>query len=114
MAQSLLTLLFRRDLTVPDDIVVLFCRLLISETVRTRKSALTVITSWQKIVKIKAVKQLYPLRQIVPNTSPGAKWPIKYGIRKDNCQLIEDMQTIPQTPEEYNSTSYFTKWHSKH
>jgi proteasome activator subunit 4 len=111
MAQSLLTLLFRRDLTVPDDIVVLFCRLLISETVRTRKSALTVITSWQKIVKIKAVKQLYPLRQIVPNTSPGAKWPIKYGIRKDNCQLIEDMQTIPQTPEEYNSTSYFTKWH---
>uniref|UniRef100_A0A914Z6M9 Proteasome activator complex subunit 4 n=1 Tax=Panagrolaimus superbus TaxID=310955 RepID=A0A914Z6M9_9BILA len=112
MAQSLLTLLFRRDLCVPEQVVVLFCRLLISDTVRTRKSALTVITSWQKIVKIKAVKQVYPLRQIVPNTSVGAKWPINYGVRKDNAQLIEDMQKIPQTPEEYNSTLFFTKWHT--
>jgi proteasome activator subunit 4 len=112
MAQSLLTLLFRRDLTVPDEIVVLFCRLLISDTVRTRKSALTVITSWQKIVKIRAVKQPYPLRQSFPNTTVGAKWPIPYGVRKDNSQLIEDMQKIPQTPEEYDSTSYFTKWHT--
>ena len=112
MAQSLLALLFRRDVPPPEDIIILFARLLISDTLRTRRSALTVITSWQKMVKVKAVKQIYPIHNQVPNTGVGAKWPIAYGLRKDSAQLIEDMQKIPQTPEEYNSTCYFTKWHT--
>uniref|UniRef100_A0A7E4VS87 Proteasome activator complex subunit 4 n=1 Tax=Panagrellus redivivus TaxID=6233 RepID=A0A7E4VS87_PANRE len=110
MAQVLLALLFRRDVKMPDDVVKLYFRLLSSDVLRTRKAALTVVTSWQKIVKVNVAKVAYKIENPVPNTTPGAKWPITYGLRSDNMQLVHAMAKMPESAEEYDSTPYFTKW----
>lgn len=112
MAHTLITLMFRTDVPFPDEIVKYFTRLLIHDVAQTRQSALTLITSWQKLIKIKSIKQPFKRNVEIENTGIGAKWPIIYGFRKDNYQLITDMAKHPQTPEEYNSSCYFTKWNT--
>lgn len=110
MAQSLLSLALRRDIPFPDEAVRMFFRLLVSDSLKTRKMALALVASWMKINKPKAKKGPQTI-EIGQNNGAGAKWPIKYGIRKDNKALIYNVQKQPRTADEWNKTRWYSKVH---
>jgi hypothetical protein len=88
-AQSLLTLLLRRDAHLQDDIVLHFFHLLNSDSIKTRKMAVGFCATWMKINRQKAAKVVHDvLQEAEPNLGPGAQWPIKFGLRKDNRFLF--------------------------
>lgn len=58
MAQSLLSLLLRRDIEFPTSAILIFGRLLASDVIRSRKTAINIMSSWLRINKPKAVRQL--------------------------------------------------------
>lgn len=59
LSQSLLSLLLRRDIEYPKAAILIFARLLASDTIRTRKTAINIMSSYLKINKPKAVRQLF-------------------------------------------------------
>ncbi|KAH7730239.1 Protein C14C10.5 [Aphelenchoides avenae] len=110
MAQSLLSLMLRRDMAFPDDAVRLFFRLLVHDTLKARKMAIAMVSSWMKIHKPKAIKTPMEVNKGA-NNGPGAKWPIQYGFREDNKILLYDSRRQPTTAEAWNSTRFFSKIH---
>ncbi|MCP9257044.1 Stardust, isoform G [Dirofilaria immitis] len=92
MAQSLLSLLIRRDVPFPSDAIKLFVRLLVNDTVKTRRMATGLIAAW--------------LRE---NIGPGAEWPIKYGFRMDNMITMYNKEKLPRTAKDWNATVFLIK-----
>uniref|UniRef100_A0A915D7Y9 Proteasome activator Blm10 mid region domain-containing protein n=1 Tax=Ditylenchus dipsaci TaxID=166011 RepID=A0A915D7Y9_9BILA len=111
MAQSFLSLMLRRDMEFPEEAVLLFYKLLVSDTIKTRKMAIALMSSWMKIHKPKAVKKLHLIEHLGENSGPNAKWPIQYGFRKDNLMVVYDEQKQPRNAAEWNSTRFFFKVH---
>ncbi|KAI1720671.1 proteasome-substrate-size regulator, mid region domain-containing protein [Ditylenchus destructor] len=111
MAQSFLSLMLRKDMEFPADAVQLYFKLLVSDTIKTRKMAIAFLSSWLKINKPKSVKRAHPIENTGHNNGPNAKWPIKYGFRKDNALLLYDQAKQPKTASEWNSTRFFFKIH---
>lgn len=64
MAQSLLSLLLRRDIEYPKNAVLIFARLLASDTIRTRKTAVNIMSSWLKINKPKTIRQVIDVDKV--------------------------------------------------
>ena len=99
-AQALMSLLLRRDAKLPDPLIQHFFRLVVSDSIKTRKMAIGFcgyhnynlfyiiyqmhfhLSTWMKINRKKAEKIYEAIRE--SNLGPGAKWPIQYGVRKDN------------------------------
>ncbi|KAI6213761.1 hypothetical protein M3Y94_00189800 [Aphelenchoides besseyi] len=106
LAQSLLSLLLRRDVEYPKDAVLIFTKLLASETIRTRKTAVNIMSSWLRINKPKAIREVLNIDK--GENGPGAKWPIKYGIRKDN-QFLMSKTEDRVTGDSWNNTRFHTK-----
>lgn len=104
LAQSLLSLLLRRDIEYPADAVLIFTRLLASDTIRTRKTAVNIMSSWLKINKAKANKVELDIDK--GQNGPGARFPIRYGIREDNQWLMFRPEEVPRTAEQWNNTSF--------
>ncbi|KAI1719470.1 proteasome activator complex subunit 4 [Ditylenchus destructor] len=84
MAQSFLSLMLRKDMEFPGEAVQLYFKLLVSDTIKTRKMAIAFLSSWLKINKPKAVKRAHP---------------------------IENTAKQPKTASEWNSTRFFFKIH---
>ncbi|CAJ0582017.1 unnamed protein product, partial [Mesorhabditis spiculigera] len=110
LSHALLSLMIRRDLEYPTPGLKLFVRLLVNDSVKTRKVAGAVVSAWLKMNKPKSFRCEYLLDQ-EPNTGPGAKWPIRYGLRKDNREMCYDEENLPKTVEEYNNFRFCGKQH---
>uniref|UniRef100_A0A8R1I1B4 BLM10_mid domain-containing protein n=1 Tax=Caenorhabditis japonica TaxID=281687 RepID=A0A8R1I1B4_CAEJA len=111
MAYSMLSMQIRRDSPLPDGVIKMFVRLLINDTVKTRRIASAVVASWLKINKPKAVKVEYVLPFKAPNTSVGAQHPIQYGFRTDNRIMMYEEEKLPKTDEEWDAFQFCAKQH---
>lgn len=111
MAYSMLSMQVRRDCPLPDNVVKMFVRLLINDTVKTRRIASAVVASWLKMTKPKAVKREYVIPYKAPNTAIGAKHPIPYGFRTDNRCMMYEEEKLPKTDEEWDSFQFCSKQH---
>ncbi|ULT88652.1 hypothetical protein L3Y34_007695 [Caenorhabditis briggsae] len=109
MAYSMLSMQVRRDCPLPDNVVKMFVRLLINDTVKTRRIASAVVASWLKMTKPKAVKREYVIPYKAPNTSTGAMHPIPYGFRSDNRIMMYEEDKLPKTDEEWDSFQFCCK-----
>ncbi|CAL2044582.1 unnamed protein product [Caenorhabditis brenneri] len=109
MAYSMLSMQVRRDCPLPDNVVKMFVRLLVNDTVKTRRIASAVVASWLKMTKPKAVKREYVIPYKAPNTSVGAKHPIPYGFRTDNRCMMYEEEKLPKTDEEWDSFQFCCK-----
>jgi proteasome activator subunit 4 len=107
MAQSLLSLLLRRDIEYPKAAVLIFECLLASDVIKARKTAVNIMSSWLRINKPKAIRQVLDFDK--GENQPGAKWPIKYGIRGDNVGLLFKQEDKITTAEQWNNTLFHTK-----
>uniref|UniRef100_A0A1I7RNY6 Proteasome activator complex subunit 4 n=1 Tax=Bursaphelenchus xylophilus TaxID=6326 RepID=A0A1I7RNY6_BURXY len=107
LAQSLLSLLLRRDIEYPKDAVIIFTKLLASDTIRTRKTAVSLMSSWLKINKPKANRVVFNFDK--GENGPGAKAPIKYGIREDNKWVLFKPEDTPRSEEQWNNTDFHAK-----
>uniref|UniRef100_A0A914I0E6 Proteasome activator complex subunit 4 n=1 Tax=Globodera rostochiensis TaxID=31243 RepID=A0A914I0E6_GLORO len=110
-AESLLSLLLRRDCDLPQNVVLHFFHLLVSEIINTRKIAIAFCGSWLKIHRQKAVKTICPIPKQQPNSGPGAKWPIKFGVREDNEFLLFDAKKTPADANEWDNCKFHAKVH---
>lgn len=59
IAQSFLSLLFRRDISFNNDIVLFFFKSLVSDSIKTRFVAISFAESWLKVNKPKALKKVH-------------------------------------------------------
>ncbi|KAJ1362774.1 hypothetical protein KIN20_022447 [Parelaphostrongylus tenuis] len=111
MAQSFLSLLVRRDVPYPEPCLRMWVRLLIHDTVKARRMAAAVVASWLKLNKPKAVKREWVIPNKEPNTSVGARWPIRYGIRNDNRCMMYEEEMLPKTDQEWDAFQFCGKQH---
>ncbi|WKY10965.1 hypothetical protein Q1695_002929 [Nippostrongylus brasiliensis] len=111
MAQAFLSLLVRRDMAYPEPVLRMWVRLLVHDTVKARRMATAVVASWLKLNKPKAVKREWVIPNKEPNTSVGARWPIRYGIRDDNRCMMYEEELLPTTEEEWNKFQFCGKQH---
>uniref|UniRef100_A0A158P870 Proteasome activator complex subunit 4 n=1 Tax=Angiostrongylus cantonensis TaxID=6313 RepID=A0A158P870_ANGCA len=111
MAQAFLSLLVRRDVPYPEPVLRMWVRLLVHDTVKARRMATAVVASWLKLNKPKAVKREWIILNKEPNTSVGARWPIRYGIRNDNRCMMYEEERLPKTEEEWNTFQFCGKQH---
>uniref|UniRef100_A0A1I7YJA7 BLM10_mid domain-containing protein n=1 Tax=Steinernema glaseri TaxID=37863 RepID=A0A1I7YJA7_9BILA len=111
MAQSFLSMLIRKDQKFPDEAVLLFHRLIVHDSVKTRKMAQAILGAWMRMNKPKAIKDPLVLENVGPNNGPNAKWPIKYGIRVDNRPFLYDKQNLPNTKEKWDNIRFLRKVH---
>ncbi|CAI2354209.1 unnamed protein product [Caenorhabditis sp. 36 PRJEB53466] len=111
MAYSMLSMQVRRDAALPDGVIKMFVRLLINDTVKTRRIASAVVASWLKITKPRALKTEYVIPFKAENTGPGAKHPIAYGFRADNRCMMYEEEKLPKTDEEWNNFQFCAKQH---
>ncbi|KAF7632932.1 hypothetical protein Mgra_00007634 [Meloidogyne graminicola] len=104
-SRALLSLLLRRDSTLQSNIILHFFQLLIADSLKTRKLAISFCASWFKINRTKAKKIV---KNIIngQNIGPGAKWPIKYGIRRDNSFLLYDAKKSPTVQNEWDNAEF--------
>ncbi|KAL7079669.1 hypothetical protein ACQ4LE_001115 [Meloidogyne hapla] len=109
-AQALLSLLLRRDTNLQSNIVLHFFQLLTSDSIKTRKLAISFCASWFKINRQKA-KKIVKNVQLEGNTGPSAKWPIKFGIRKDNNFLLYDADKLPSVQKDWDTAEFHHKPH---
>lgn len=59
IAQAFLSILFRRDISFTDDIVLFFFKLLVSDSIKTRRIAISITSGWLKVNKPKALKKVH-------------------------------------------------------
>ncbi|TKR87481.1 hypothetical protein L596_011872 [Steinernema carpocapsae] len=111
MAQSFLSMLIRKDQEYPAEAVILFHKLIVSDTVKTRKMAQAILGAWMRMKKPKALKTVMLLENVDPNQGPNAKWPIKYGIRADNRPFLYDKKNLPNTKEKWDNVRFLRKVH---
>ncbi|KAF7632271.1 hypothetical protein Mgra_00008341 [Meloidogyne graminicola] len=90
-SRALLSLLLRHDSTLQSNIILHFFQLLIADSLKTRKLAISFCASWFKINRTKAKKIVKKYKN---EQNIDAKWPIKYGIRKDNSFLLYDAKNL--------------------
>ncbi|VDM54378.1 unnamed protein product [Angiostrongylus costaricensis] len=89
----------------------MWVRLLVHDTVKARRMATAVVASWLKLNKPKAVKREWIIPYKEPNTSVGARWPIRYGIRNDNRCMMYEEERLPKTEEEWDTFQFCGKQH---
>lgn len=65
MAQLFLSLMLRKDIPFPDEAVLLYFKLLVSNTIKIRNIAINFVGSWMKINKIKSVKNILQIKNMV-------------------------------------------------
>lgn len=111
MAHAMISMQVRRDYPLPDEAIKMFVRLLINDAVKTRRIASAVVASWLRITKPRAIKQEYVIPYKAPNTSIGAKHPIKYGFRDDNRIMMYEEEKLPKTDEEWDAFQFCGKQH---
>lgn len=111
LAQVFLSILIRRDADVNPDCVRLFLRLCIHDSLKTRKMGIAYIGAWLRINKPLAVKKPFQPEMVEENRGPGAKWPIPYGIRKDNLCMQYDAARLPANASEWESFPFVGKMH---
>ncbi|CAI5451722.1 unnamed protein product [Caenorhabditis angaria] len=111
MAHSMLSMQVRRDYPLPDEVIKMFVKLLINDTVKTRRIASAVVASWLKIMKPKAVKRELIIPNKSPNSGPGSKFPIYCGLREDNRCMMYEEEKLPQTDEEWDAFQFCGKQH---
>lgn len=123
IAQSLVSLLLRRDIEYPHAAVLIFsessyiliktqqlviaAKLLASDHMQLRKTAVGLLSSWLRINKPKAVRIEPDIDKGV--NKPGAKWPIRYGIREDNEFLIARSEDEITSEQAWNETRFHKK-----
>ncbi|VDK50154.1 unnamed protein product [Cylicostephanus goldi] len=111
MAQAFLSLLVRRDIAYPEPVLKMWVKLLVHDTVKARRMATAVVASWLKLNKPKAVKREWVITYKEPNTSVGARWPIRYGIRDDNRCMMYEEDKLPKTEKEWDNFQFCGKQH---
>ncbi|CAB3398985.1 unnamed protein product [Caenorhabditis bovis] len=111
MAHSMLSMLVRRDELLPNKVIKMYVRLLVHDSVKTRRIATAVVAACLKIMKPKAVKREYVIPHKEPNTGPGAKFPIKSGFREDNRIMMYEEDKLPKTDDEWNDFQFCGKQH---
>ncbi|KAF7624668.1 hypothetical protein Mgra_00010059 [Meloidogyne graminicola] len=102
-SRALLSLLLRHDSTLQSNIILHFFQLLIADSLKTRKLAISFCASWFKINRTKAKKIV---KNIKNEQNIDAKWPIKYGIRKDNSFLLYDAKKSPTVQNEWDNAEF--------
>ena len=113
MAQSLLSLLIRKDTVFPKEGVSVFVKLMTHDSLKTRKMSVGFFGGWLKITRPKAVKK--PLSAPVAEGLGGAggitRWPIKWGLREDNVGLLYTKEGVPKSEKEWDETQFVDKTH---
>nr|CAD2159598.1 unnamed protein product [Meloidogyne enterolobii] len=94
-AQTLLSLLLRRDTILHSDIILHFFQLLISDSIKNKKIGYKFLCFLDR----------------GENNGVGAKWPIKFGIRKDNSFLLYDADKLPSGQKEWDNSEFHHKPH---
>ncbi|GMT08718.1 hypothetical protein PFISCL1PPCAC_15 [Pristionchus fissidentatus] len=111
LAQVFLSILIRRDAEVNPDCIRLFLRLCIHDSLKTRKMGIAYVGAWLRINKPLAIKRDLQPQFIEENRGPGAKWPIQYGVRKDNMCMQYDANSLPSNASEWESFPFVGKMH---
>ncbi|KAL3074330.1 hypothetical protein niasHS_015160 [Heterodera schachtii] len=110
-AETLLSLLLRKDCDLPEGVVLHFFKLLTSDIINTRKIAIGFCSSWLKIHRQKAVKEDVVIPDCQPQNGPGAQWPITFGIRSDNKFLLFDAANAPSDADKWDSAKFHSNVH---
>uniref|UniRef100_A0A915JHA1 Proteasome activator Blm10 mid region domain-containing protein n=1 Tax=Romanomermis culicivorax TaxID=13658 RepID=A0A915JHA1_ROMCU len=123
MAQSFLSLLVRYDQEYPSESIQAFVRLLVDDSIKTRRISVALLAANLKnnrpkhkiSTRIKTedlfAKLNLPTKPLISSQIPNCRQKIKWGLRKDNEFLIYDQNSAPRTKEKWDSCTFIEKTH---
>ncbi len=124
LAQSLLSLMIRKDTVFTKEGIAVFIKLITHDSIKTRKMSIGFLGAWLKITRPKALKKPIsltvsevPVAEAVEGAGDssgsitGTTWPVKWGIREDSVKFLYRKETLPKSADEWERTEFVEKTH---
>ncbi len=116
MAQSVLSLLIRRDMAFRADAVEVFLRLLVHDSIKSRKMAASFFGPYLKIGKraAKKVSAVEWMRDSGKGDADALRVDAgtpRFGFREDNRWMTLSEEQVPKTECAWNATPFVDKTH---